>query len=211
MDETNDDKVDMNAVAARLHHEVRHFEPVRLLRDVLKVGEEEMLQRLAALFGYDDVEELPAPKTGGEIEIDEQIVAWFMLELMVFTFAHQSVRLGHTPAYYVPDVNPFLMELDRCDESMPGFLLSLPLKRAEVFKKEYQLPFLRMSLSKMEDSLAVGVWVIRCDEPEVYWTFRGVSGGTSGALAKKVREHGGRRIPRADEEKMVELAEMLCK
>jgi len=205
------DYIDLEAVTARLHHEVRHLEPVRLLREAFEVSEEEMLERLAALFGYEGAGALPAPKAKGEVEIDEQIVAWYGFELTVFTFAHQSARKGHTPAYYAPDVNPFLMDLDRFDEPTPGFVLPFPLNRAGTYEKEFRLPLLRASFSKMEDAYAVGVWVIRCDESEVYWTFHGISGETSGTLEKKVREHGGIRIPRADEDEMVKIAERVCR
>jgi len=211
MNETNDERIDLGAVTARLHHGVRYLEPVRLLRGDFEVSEGEMLERLAALFGYEGAGALPAPKAKGEVEIDEQIVAWYGLDLTVFTFAHRSARKGHTPAYYVPDVNPFLMDLDRFDEPTPGFVLPFPLKRAEIYEKEFRLPLLRASFSKMEDAYAVGVWVIRCDESEVYWAFHGISGETSATLEKKVREHGGIRIPRADEHEMVKIAERVCR
>ncbi|ADR37833.1 hypothetical protein Ocepr_2385 (plasmid) [Oceanithermus profundus DSM 14977] len=211
MDKEKDDFIDMGAVAARLHHEVRYLEAMRLLRETFEVDEEEMLERLAALFGYESAGRLPAPKSKYDLEVDEQIVAWYGLELLVFTFAHPSARKGHTPAYYVPDVNPFLMDLDRLDEPTPGFVLAFPLKKTEVYKKEFNLPLLRVSLSKMEDALAVGVWFIRCDESEVDWIFHGISGETSGALEKKVREHGGIRIPRGNEDEMVKIAERVCK
>ncbi|WP_457637913.1 hypothetical protein [Oceanithermus sp.] len=102
------------------------------------------------------------------------------------------------------------MDLDRPDGPTPGFVLPFPLKRAEVYKKEFQLPLLRVSFSKMEDAFAVGVWFIRCDESEVYWVFHGISGETSATLEKKVREHGGIRIPKGSEGKMVEVAEEVC-
>ena len=195
MSKEGDDSIDMKGEAARLHHEVRYLEAMRLLREAFEVDEGEMLERLAALFGYESVDGPLAPKAEGEVEVDEQIVAWYGLESPVFAFAHPSARKGHTPAYHVPDVNPFLMDLDRLDEPTPGFVLALPLKRAEAYKKEFQLPLLRASLWKMEDALAMGVWFIRCGESEVYWVFHGISGETSGTLEKKVREHGGSISP----------------
>lgn len=62
MSKQKDDFIDMKAVAARLHHEVCYLEAMCLMRNVLKASEEEMLQRLAALFGYDDVD-APQPTT----------------------------------------------------------------------------------------------------------------------------------------------------
>ncbi|WP_457637912.1 hypothetical protein [Oceanithermus sp.] len=76
MANTSGDYINLEAVAARLHHEVRNLEPMRQLREAYEVDEEEMLERLAALFGYESAARLPAPKSEYDIEVDEQIVAW---------------------------------------------------------------------------------------------------------------------------------------
>jgi len=210
MDEANNGYINMEHITARLHHEVRYLEPMRLLRANFKVSEEEMLWRLAALFGYESLEDLPAPKSEYELKVNEEHVTWFLLELMVFTFAHQSARLGYTPAYFVPDVNPFLFDMDRFEKPMPGFILPFPIGHTERWSKTANLGFARASFSALENAFALGVWYIPCDE-NGGWVFHAIGGERGSALREKVKRHGGVLIPKADEDKMVEIMERVCK
>lgn len=210
MDNERGDSIDMKAVAARLHHEVRYLEPLRLLREVFEVGEEEVLERLAELFGYDGPEALPRPKSRYDLEVDERIVAWYGLELLVFAFAHQAARLGFGHVYYVPDVNPFLMDVDRLAEPRAGFVLPFPVGVAARWEKKVEVPFARLVIGVDDAAVAVGVWYVDCGEA-VDWVFHGISGDKADSFERKVRAAHGLRIPFGDEGEMIKIAERVCK
>ena len=210
MSNTNDGSIDMGAVVARLHHDVRYLEPLRLLRESFEVDEGDVLERLANLFGYGGPDELPAPKSRYELDLDERIVAWYGLELIVFAFAHQAARLGRGHAYYVPDVNPFLIDLDRFKEPRAGFVLPFPVGTAERWKKEIEVPFARLVIGVDDTAVALGVWYIDCGET-ADWVFHGISGDKASSFERKVRKHRGLRIPFADEDEMVRIAERVCR
>lgn len=209
MREASNEHIDMEAVAARLHHEVRYFEPLRLLREAFEVSEEEVLERLAEIFGYDSPEALPRPKSRYDLGVDERIVAWFGLELVVFAFAHQAARLGFGHAYCVPDVNPFLMDVDRFAEPRAGFVLPFPVGTVARWEKKIEVPFARLVISVDDAAVALGVWYIDCDG-EVDWIFHGMSGDKVHSFERKVRTHHGLRIPFADEGEMASVAEWDC-
>ncbi|WP_287371557.1 hypothetical protein [Oceanithermus sp.] len=209
MHERSDEHIDMEAVAARLHHGVRYFEPLRLLRETFEVGEEEALERLAELFGYDTPEALPHPKSRYDLRVDERIVAWYGLELVVFAFAHQAARLGFGHAYYVPDVNPFLMDLDRFAEPRAGFVLPFPVGTVARWEKKIEVPFARLVVGVDDAAVAVGVWYVDCGKA-VDWVFHGISGDTAGSFERKVRAARGLRIPFGDEDEMARVAERDC-
>ena len=202
--------VDLKLITARLHHDVRYLEPLRLLRESFEVSEGEVLERLAALFGYEGPDELPAPKSRHDLDLDERIVAWYGLELIVFAFAHQAARLGRGHAYYVPDVNPFLMDPDRFDGPRAGFVLPFPVGTSERWKKKIEVPFARLVVGVDDTAVALGVWYIDCGAT-VDWVFHGINGDKTSSFERKVRKHHGLRIPFADEDEMVRIAERVCR
>lgn len=206
----SDSAINLEDVAARLHHDVRYLESLRLLREGFEVSEEEVLERLATLFGYDGPEALPRPKSRYDLEVDERILAWYGLELMVFAFAHQAARLGFGHAYYVPDVNPFLMDLDRFEEPRAGFVFPFPVGTSERWKKKVEVPFACLVIGVDDIAVALGVWYIDCREA-VDWVFHGISGDKAASFERKVRAHRGLRIPFGDEDEMARVAERVCR
>lgn len=207
---TKDNAISLEHVVARLHHDIRYFEPMLRLRESYGVSEGEALGRLASLYGYKGPEALPRPKSRYDLRVDERVVAWCGLEYVVFAFAHQIARLERSAAYYVTNVNPFLMGLDHLEEPRSGFVIPLSIGKVERRLGGTEFPFVRTIFPGGGIQVVVGVWCIECAGGS-RWVFHGISGDEAGSFEQKVRTGHTFRIAFADETEMSRVAERFCR